>query len=504
MDECCQRTFEGHTGSITSVSISGDGHWIVSSSEDKTIRIWDATTGHCMHIVEFPNGSFNWVSAVRLSRDGRWIISGHHDGDVALWETVTGRCICSFDGDAETQSADLDNDIIRTYTGHTGEITSLSISDDGHWIASGSQDGTVKLWDTLAECHQRTFEGHTGNITSVSISGDGRWIVSGSQDHTVRIWEAVTGRCVHILQGHTAEITAVCISENGHWVVSGSKDTTVQYWDTVTGCRIQRFRTFSDEAETVCLSDDGDWIIATFRNATVQRWTTKPFHYPACSLAPSRVLSFIDVTHTNTVARTLLQHVSHALKTQQFAQALDILTRLRSQPGWERHAQSMDAWARLARHCSRSHPRAAWHIKTVAIVPLEIVGSCPVSIDLNGNWAASSDSKKVIWLWNIKNGQSLQRFQGHRERVAVICISDDGRFLFSGSVDATIRLWETATGHCLQIFQVHTGTVTSVSISGDGYWIASGSADGTIRLWETATGRCLRIFEDHIKGLINS
>ncbi|GHO61599.1 hypothetical protein KSC_004910 [Ktedonobacter sp. SOSP1-52] len=463
MAECCLQTFEGHTGRITSVSISGDGHWIVSSSEDRTVRIWEAATGHCMHIVE--DKEYDWVTTVKLSRDGRWIVSGSHGGDIALRETATGRCICHFGGDSHVRDADLDFGIVGKYTGHAYEVTSIDISEDGHWIISGSQDCTVKLWDMLGERYQRTFEGHTNEVTSVSISGDGHWIVSGSQDHTVRIWEAMTGHCMHILRGHTAEITSVSISE------------------------------------------DGRWIVASFGEGTTQRWERRPFQYLPCSLTPSRFLSFTDVMQTDAFARTLLQQASHVLKTQQFAQALDILTQVRSQPGWERHPQCMDTWARLSRHCSRSHLRAGWHVKTVAIVPQERVGSCPVSIDVHGNWAASSDPDSIIWLWDMNTGRYLQRFQGHRGGVTAICISDDGSLLVSGSFDATICLWETATGRCLRIFEGHRKghAVTSVRISRDGCWIAScGGEDRVVRVWEAATGHCVHRLIDHSHGTVRA
>ncbi|EFH88145.1 protein kinase domain-containing protein [Ktedonobacter racemifer] len=496
--ECCLRTFEGHTAEITAVSISEDGRWIVSGSQDHTMRIWEAATGQCMYTVECWN--YDWVTAVKLSKDGHWIVSGSQEGDVALRETATGRCICSFGSDKDNYNAALDLGFVGSFQGHISTVTAISISEDRHWIVSGSQDCIVKFWDTLVKRCQRTFEGHTAEVTAVSISEDGRWIASGSKDHTMRIWEATTGHCAHILQGHTAEITAVSISEDGRWIVSGSEDHTVQYWDAVTGCRVQVFRNLFNSAEAVSLSEDGCWIAASFGDGTAQRWERRPFQSPPCSLAPSRFLSFTDVMQTHASARTLLQQVSHALKTQQFAQALDTLNQVRSLPGWERHSQCMNAWARLSRHCFRAHLRAAWHAKTVVVVPQEILGACPVSVDVNGNWSASSGSDGVIWLWEVKAGRYLQRFKGHHERATAIGISSDGRFLVSGSSDATIRLWETATGRCLRIFQGHTGSVTSVSISGDGRWIASGSWDRTIRLWETSTGRCLRILEGHRNG----
>jgi WD40 repeat protein len=87
-----------------------------------------------------------------------------------LWELATGQCV-------------------RTFEGHTDDVDSVSISPDGRWGLSGSDDKTLRLWELATGQCLRTFEGHTDNVDSVSISPDGRWALSGSEDKTLRLWE---------------------------------------------------------------------------------------------------------------------------------------------------------------------------------------------------------------------------------------------------------------------------------------------------------------------------
>src|SRR5437763_519687 len=82
---------------------------------------------------------------------------------------------------------------LQTLEGHTGSIYSMVYSPDGRQLASGSYDGTVRLWDAATGACLQTLEGHTGSIDSMVYSPDGRQLASGSYDRTVRLWDAATG-----------------------------------------------------------------------------------------------------------------------------------------------------------------------------------------------------------------------------------------------------------------------------------------------------------------------
>ncbi len=176
------------------------------------------------------------VNAVALSADGRTVVSGSDDGTVKVWEAETGR-------------------LRRSLEGHTKPVNAVALSADGRTVVSGSDDGTVKVWEAETGRLRRSLEGHTKPVNAVALSADGRTVVSGSRDNTVKVWEAETGRLLRSLEGHTDDVNAVAVSADGRTVVSGSDDRTVRAWDLESG---QARLLFWNDAPIFSLALSGD------------------------------------------------------------------------------------------------------------------------------------------------------------------------------------------------------------------------------------------------------
>ena len=124
--------------------------------------------------------------------------------------------------------------------GHGDEnsrIFSIAFSPNNQQLASGSDDGTIKIWDLTSGGCIQTLEGHSGYVWSVAFSPDCQQLASGSGDKTARIWDLTSGSCVHILEGHLDTIVSAAFSADGQRLVSLSdwKLTAIKVWDLTSG-----------------------------------------------------------------------------------------------------------------------------------------------------------------------------------------------------------------------------------------------------------------------------
>src|ERR1035441_2559650 len=93
------------------------------------------------------------------------------------------------------------------------------VAPDGNWLASGSRDNTIRIWDAATGQELFILRGHVGGVLAVAVASDGSWLASGGADGTVRTWDAATGRERAILAGHTSEVTAVAVAPDGNWQI---------------------------------------------------------------------------------------------------------------------------------------------------------------------------------------------------------------------------------------------------------------------------------------------
>ncbi|KAH9028312.1 WD40-repeat-containing domain protein [Lactarius hengduanensis] len=157
-----------------------------------------------------------YIRSMCFSPNGKYLATGSEDSRICIWDIIKRR-------------------IRNVFDGHTGAVYALDFSPDGRSIVSGSADRTVRIWDMQDGSHKlladRDTETDDSGVASVAISPDGRLVAVGSLDNIVRIWDVATGQLIERLRGHKDSVYSVAFTPDGDGIVSGSLDKTIKYWD---------------------------------------------------------------------------------------------------------------------------------------------------------------------------------------------------------------------------------------------------------------------------------
>jgi WD40 repeat protein len=235
-----------HRGTVRSLCFSPDSQWLVSGSEDKSVRIWDSGTGQA--IGDPLAGHTHYVYSV--CTDGQRILSGSYDKTIRIWSCHTQQLVRIIRVEYFVGAVALSRDRIAAgvgskvcvfnvetghrialMEGHNGFVWTVAFSSDGSLIASGSEDTTIRIWDSEAGKETYRLDGHTDLVNSVAFSPNSQWIASANYDNTVHVWSSETGQPVGPpLTGHTDRVTSITFSVDGSQIISGSHDGTIRIW----------------------------------------------------------------------------------------------------------------------------------------------------------------------------------------------------------------------------------------------------------------------------------
>ena len=198
-------------------------------------------------------GHSDWVLSVVYSPDGRYLASGSGDNTIKIWEVATGKQL-------------------RTLTGHSGGVFLVVYSPDGRYLASGSSDNTIKIWEVATGKQLRTLTGHSSPVLSVIYSPDSRYLASGNGDKTIKIWEVATGKQLRTLTGHSGSVWSVIYSPDGRYLASGNGDKTIKIWEVATGKQLRTLAGHSNVVWSVVYSPDGRYLASGSWDNTIKIW----------------------------------------------------------------------------------------------------------------------------------------------------------------------------------------------------------------------------------------
>jgi WD40 repeat protein len=260
------RIFGGHDERVISAVISPDGTKLATASADGTAKLWDAKRGS---LIQTFKGHSDGLYSVVFSPDGTKVLTASADGTAKLWDTTTDPSKGKLVG---LMSRLFKKTLIHSFKGHSKDIRIAVFSPNGEKILTASDDYSAKLWDAKTGQHIHTLKGHNREVFSAVFSPDGSQVLTGSADKTGRLWDIRTGQLLHSLDGHTGQIRSAVFSPDGLLAVTASWDNTMKLWDAKTGDLLHSFSSFRSMIHSANFSPDGKKILTASDSGMAQFW----------------------------------------------------------------------------------------------------------------------------------------------------------------------------------------------------------------------------------------
>ena len=500
------RRFSGHEDAVLSVAISPDGDTALSGSADRSVILWDLETGAIR--LKIPGvadtvtgatqaiGHFDSVWGVAFLPDGRRALSVSQDENAILWDisapldtsistglvpstssgqalNVAGYLVRRFDADAGlfslAPSADgrtvllgtLDNRVLLLdlntgqispqLRGHTGRVLAVTFTPGDRIALSGSADGTLRLWDLYNGAEMRRSQyarPPDPAAAAVAISPDGQLGLTGLWTGEICLWDYATGQEIRRLRGHTEMVFGgVHFLPDGRRIVSGAgdifaaaKDNTVRVWDVETGQELRCFEGHTDKVWDTDVSADGRFVASGSHDGTLRLW----------DISTESILSAdegLNASIESGEGRVLLDVSPQAVRSVAFSP----------------DGQSL------------------------------VVGLAK---------GQASNPEYSLRLLDTETGREIRRLVGHREVVADVAFSPDGKRILSSSTDSNVILWDATSGAEIHRLVGHTSGVLAVAFHPEGRLAVSGATDGSLLLWDIVEGTALRRYVGLTKPVV--
>jgi WD40 repeat protein len=241
---------------FSTIALSPDGKTVTSGSDDGAVRLWDVETGK---VLAKWTGHESRTSSLCWHRDSGRLASGSRDGTTRVWDVESRKTVLVID------------------TG-LGSVRAVIYSPDTTMIATGGGEGEgeeeapgeyIKIWDAKTGKLFANLKGHADGVNCLAWTA--KTLISGSDDGSIRTWNTTTWQQIAVLRGHTNYVWSIAISPNGRILASASGDKTARLWNLENNQLISLLKHVNRVGPT-SFSTDGRLLATGCMDRNAYRW----------------------------------------------------------------------------------------------------------------------------------------------------------------------------------------------------------------------------------------
>jgi WD40 repeat protein len=408
---------------VKAVSASEDGSVVAAGLAGGHLVIYDRASGELRPIEHAHSGD---VDSVDVRPDGVQIATGSPDGSAKVW--------------------DRSGQPLSTRIGHLKGVKGVALGPVGEPMATAGDDHTVRLWRPVGGRELEDLPAMGAPVQDVSYSPDGHLVAAAAAGGTkAAVWNVDTAELVQAMDADTTKVFAVAFSPDGSVLATGGAEGVIRLWDPQTGALLGQLEGHERAVWSLAFATEGDLLISGSGDGTIRRWdwkTKQPVGDPL-RVGKSRVEA-VDIAPDG----SLLAGATNDGQVVVFDAATgDALHHL------DPHEESTTA----------------------------------LTISADGRWLATGGDGNAIEVWDLRSGHRLEHLDGHTDSIAALAFNADGSRLGSGSDDHSVELWDTAGWKKVNEFVADGRTVRSLDFSPDGSRLVTGGGEGVVRIWPTTT-----------------
>ncbi len=476
-----------HDAGVTDAEFSKDGDRIVTSSFDRTARIWNVKDGSGVAVLK---GHQDGLERAMFSPDGTQVVSAARDGTARIWNAGSGEQLFVLPLPGSYPTATFNPSGTRVLTASLEHGSAIwdaqsgkqvvevrqpvlwgyaSFSPDGGSFAAGIDAWAVGIWNSQDGKPIKTLVTTPSHPDVVTFSPDGRRVLLSSWGTltyapiTSHLLDVSSGKEIAALGGHRSDTRSGTFSHDGRLVATVSIDGTARLWDGVTG---QFISSLGGEFPGLRTSDANVPLSNQDTNAA---FSPNDKFLATASMDGGIHIWDVESGSQFTIIRGhkgLVEHVA-------FSPTDNLLL-----------TASHDSTARL------------WDVDGVLTTTLRHQKPPTfAAFSPDGTRVVTGGQNRLAYVWDVATGREIARFESKSGQTQDATFGPDGSHIAIATLSGNIAVWDAHTARQTHQLVGHTAAVMHVQFSPKGDTLLSTSADGTARLWNTLTGNQLAVLK---------